>query len=214
LKHHAWAGNLEHDPVMGIAKLVEKGKLNNVIVDFVWKSWFPAFALLQLALFWKLSFQQLFFCKTIKSFFVALVSISIPWLFWCSLSTIFADIWWRFGLAFIFYLMLIEVVNFPHHLNIKIIRSETKTPLYQQYEVSRSCIYPKWFAFFVCLNFNYHSAHHLFPRIPWHYLPEADSIMRSEFQNVPTCSGISWIINNKKKKLINVVRGETDRCKA
>src|SRR5690606_35780940 len=70
------------------------------------------------------------------------------------------------------YLVMVEVINFPHHLELPQYEGEHKLKVWDQFLISRSCHYPKWFSHFVLNNFNLHAEHHLFPQAPWYMLDE------------------------------------------
>jgi fatty acid desaturase len=104
------------------------------------------------------------------------------------------------------YLALVEAVNFPHHLGLPRISGERSLMLWQQYKVSRTCIYRSWFCKYVLLNFNYHSEHHMFPSLPWRELPRAYRLvqeMRPSDYN--SHNGHVWILQNRRLDLTDVI---------
>lgn len=168
LVHHYWAGNTDQDPVMSFVKHQDHlpGWLHKTLTTS-WFLWIPFPAFIQNLLFWHLSLQQ----KAKTSFMR--VSLAAPLLFagilggWALTSGYFLHI-----VASVYlYMMAVEIVNFPHHLQLPYLKDEERLPIWEQYQIARSCLYPKWFAQWIVLNFNYHSEHHMFPDAPWHTLP-------------------------------------------
>lgn len=168
VKHHFWAGNIEQDPVMAFVKhhRVLPPKLHNALKT-TWFLWVPFPAFVQNALFWKLALSQP--AKSTPEKLSLLAPLAI---FTLAATAAFAS-----GTATILflsvylYLIAIEIVNFPHHLQLPYLKDQERLPLWEQYQIARSCLYPKWFAQWIVLNFNYHSEHHMYPDAPWHSLP-------------------------------------------
>ena len=109
----------------------------------------------------------------------------------------------NFGVAMVLYLVLVELVNFPHHLGTEIYQAtETadKLPLWQQARVTRSCYYPPILSDLLLLNFNFHIEHHLYPNLPWYELRKARTLIRSELGEAYQESvGIAWSLENRRK---------------
>jgi fatty acid desaturase len=107
----------------------------------------------------------------------------------------------------IIYLAMVEVINLPHHLRLPRLAGsgEEKLSLWNQYKVSRTCVYSGWFSRLVLLNFNYHAEHHMFPTLPWHELPKAyERVRAAQPEGYQFCEGHEWIRVNRQKDLREV----------
>lgn len=118
---------------------------------------------------------------------------------------------WEIGLTFVVpsivvYLGLIEIVNFPHHLELPQFLGDRHTPVLEQHIICRSCTYPRWFEKWVLLNFNYHVEHHLYPTLPWFELRKAHEVtsvaLGAQYNIEP---GFTWILRNRKRRLTDVI---------
>lgn len=206
LDHHTWSGNLDRDPVTAFITVFPKLPLQTQkILSFFWKTWFPLLAIVQYSVFWILAAKITLQHRT--SFKLVLSSLS-PFLFWGSIGAIVPI---SFSVqvilpAILIYMVAVEAVNFPHHLQLPQYGGDVRFPFWEQYKISRSCIYPKWFAEWVVLNFNYHTEHHLYPDVPWYHLsklqPEVAAALGTEYNTDPQ---FRWILENKPKALIDVI---------
>lgn len=207
IEHHAWSGNIEKDPVMAIITAFPKMKprLQQTLSRF-WMLWFPMLACLQYIVFWWLASK--IFLKKPKSTEV-LLSLMAPLFLWATLFT-FAGTPFGFGVllpALFLYFVAVEVVNFPHHLQLPQHGGETKFRIWDQHQTARSCVYPRWLAQFVVLNFNYHIEHHMYPDVPWYHLEKLHIKVKSALGNsYNTDTQFAWILANKPKPLAQVLK--------
>lgn len=206
IQHHLWTGNYEKDPTAALVRNFDpNNKLKNNFHNLLWKSWLPILGLLQFMVFWKYNFQQLKLAvrqrKSKKHFILSFV---IPLL-------TYVPILWLGGLDFVVYTALpglfifftmIEIINFPHHLELLTSTGSKRHSFKDQYLFCRSCSYPKWFAHNILMNFNYHIEHHLYPDLPWHQLANANKIVKQELGlNYNDVKGNEWITKNRKRYL-------------
>lgn len=210
LDHHYWAGNAEKDPVMKIVReFPSKSATRQKIDTLLWRSWIPYMALLQEVVFWSASIKLVLGQSLQEGGRLKLVaSIAAPLL-------AFTALWWAgrsLGSAWLLmpsvgaYLVLVEIVNFPHHLSLPRVTGEGKLSLWEQYKISRTCLYSAWFSRFVVLNFNYHAEHHMFPTLPWYELPRAHAKVRAANpEGYHMCEGHEWIRANRQKSLNEVL---------
>lgn len=208
LDHHIWSGNIEKDPVMALR--ISLPKASPAVQHFLsvgWNYWIPILAALQYVLFWKLCLQ-----RTIKeASFTKVMRFALPVLFWASVFNLSSTkmLWFAIVPSMVLYLIAVEVVNFPHHLQLPMTDGETRHPVWEQYKSSRTCLYPRWFARFFVLNFNYHTEHHMFPDAPWHMLEEIHHLVKAELksdENIDT--NLEWIMENRPKTLLKVIEPE------
>jgi omega-6 fatty acid desaturase (delta-12 desaturase) len=206
LEHHLWAGNVDRDPVMAIIVAYPKmPKWFQQLLSTMWQIWFPMLAVAQHVVFWSLSIK-IYLNKPTS--FGLLVSLLSPVAFWGT-----AIYFCSFGFmgsvllpSLFVYLLAVEVVNFPHHLQLPQYHNDTRFPVWQQHKIARSCIYPKWFARGVVLNFNYHTEHHMFPDVAWYHLDKLSVETRAQLQREYNADPyLRWIIENKPRPIGHVL---------
>jgi fatty acid desaturase len=206
LEHHYWSGNIDRDPVMAILRTYPKWpSVLKAFLSACWRLWIPTLSMTQYLVFWFHSAKQCFKSReALKSMGPSLV---LPFAAWGALL-VFAPSAFLLGALLpgvLVYFVAVEVVNFPHHLELPQLRGDSKLPIWNQYEVSRSCIYPKWFAHFVVMNFNFHSEHHMFPDLPWYHLDKVQKMVSEELEGkYNTDPRWAWIIKNRPKHLSEV----------
>ncbi len=85
------------------------------------------------------------------------------------------------------YLVEVELINFPHHLDTYLFDSSShreKLPLWEQSKVTRSCYYPRFLAETLLLNFNFPDRHGFWGS--GHRYPPRDAEINR------FCSQLSW----------------------
>jgi acyl-lipid omega-6 desaturase (Delta-12 desaturase) len=200
LAHHKWTGNVEQDPSMGlIRKFPFHTKFKNRLFNACWKAWIPVLALAQHFVFWTKSYQFLLNAKSRPERVRNALSVGLP-------LALYTQIPWSeniVGLAL--YLAMVEIVNFPHHLRMPMLRENEHFPYREQHLTARSCAYPRWISHHVLNNFNLHVEHHLFPALPWHRLPEARELIKPVLGAAYTeIEGNGWILENREKRIEDV----------
>ncbi len=212
LEHHLWSGNTERDPVTAIITVFPKMPVGTrKTISFFWRIWFPILAVIQYVVFWALAAQILRQPKT-RSVSM-MVSVLCPLTLW---GLVFSLCTPTFSLsvlvpAILVYLVGVEVVNFPHHLQLPQYRGNTRFPIWEQHRIARSCLYPKWFARHVVLNFNYHIEHHMFPDVSWYHLEslqgEVSKALAHSYNIDPS---FRWILDNKRRSMGEVLKAADD----
>lgn len=215
LEHHQWAGNVERDPVNKLRKDYDpKNVVKNQILSAIWRSWLPILAFLQHTVFWMYPLQQ---WKTlnldVRNKIVYAASYLFP-------ATLYVGLVLRWPTAFtlvnfapgIFcYLVLVEFVNLPHHLDLPTYRDKTRLPIMDQHLIARSAVYSKPFAQWVLLNFNLHSEHHLFPTLPWHELQKARTLVKPVLgDSYNETQGNSWLRKHRNAPLGDLLAPKDD----
>lgn len=190
-KHHAWTGNIDHDPVLRSLRRWRNGRVP-LVVRLAWRSWIPIGALLQHVVYWSYPLQM-----------IRDGEMSRQKLMQCALSTVWALGWYVVALvtapelvvsilpALGLFLVAEELVNIPHHSDVSVFHE--RLPVWEQYRATRSCDYPKGVSELLVLNFNFHIEHHLFPALPWYRLRTARTLVRAALGDRYTeATGLSW----------------------
>ncbi len=207
LDHHFWSSNIHKDPSMSlITKYPKWPAALRKSCNFLWKMWFPVLSILQYGVFWYHSLGHLY--KNRKNF-LFVTSLMVPlsiWggtLFLCSPQFIFMSLL----PGVLLYLLMVEIVNFPHHLSLPKLQNDEKHKIWDQHLTARSCVYPKWLSKYIVLNFNFHIEHHLFPKAPWYRLEKihfmSQKSLGSSYNSDPQ---FEWILKNRKKDIETVLR--------
>jgi fatty acid desaturase len=217
-EHHTWAGNVDKDPTLRLVRNYEKSQhAKNWVIRVAWRTWVPLLALLQHVVFWTYPFVllregRLHGQRLRRSAISVLLLVgtyaALSWFFgsWFNLMT--------FGPALLIYLVVVELVNFPHHMGTRLFENTErggKLPLWQHNEVTRSCYYPPMISDLLFLNFNFHIEHHLFPDLPWFRLRDARPIAKQALagEYIETV-GIDWNLENRNKDATEVFLTDRD----
>lgn len=202
-EHHTWTGNLDRDPTLyQVRKMKRQGHVPWT-VRFAWRSWIPFGGLLQHTVFWLYPFRSwrdgrfnkaqqrksLFSVLFLASAYVLVAFFGPSWL-------TLARIW----PSLVIYLVAVELVNFPHHIDMPVVaNADEKLAPWQQHVTTRSCDYGHLSGMLV-LNFNLHTEHHLYPTLPWYRLKavrgEVKRVLAEDYNQV---TGIGWNIENRSK---------------
>jgi len=214
-EHHTWSGNIDKDPTLKNVKDIRaRGKIR-WIERFSWQSWIPLAGLMQHIVFWSYPLTLWRSGKMNKKNFTQSL-ISIGWLV-AAYFALFAllpeyvnmgNLW----LSFILYLMMTELVNLPHHVNMPTFSTtpeRNKLHPWEQHITTRSCYYPKCVSELMVLNFNFHTEHHFFPSLPWYRLRQLRSLIKDNLgQEYTEVVGIGWNLANRAKDPADILLPE------
>ena len=218
LLHHTWAGHPRRDPANN--RMIQKFSVITPKevkhLEFVWKYWFPAIIINDRIGLWRAPFQQS--DSGLKS---PRVKSEIRWaylyaafyflvgsfiLFSGSAQHFFL---WYLPALFVCFLVE-ELANLPHHAETKLLDDSDKAlPYWEQHQVTHSCKNVPVWSRFVLLNFNMHTAHHLFPTAPWYGLPELQNQIRLICPDIisehETKNELEWSLLNRRKPLLSIM---------
>jgi omega-6 fatty acid desaturase (delta-12 desaturase) len=206
LEHHLWSGNIDRDPVMAMVKVFPRwpGPLRATL-SFGWRIWLPILSVLQHSVFFALSAS--YFARRPKTLLSGASVLAAPLLWGALFFLLPASISGGVVLpAIALYLLGTEIINAPHHLGLPQYGGDTKLPLWEQFRIARTCVYPRWLARFVVLNFNYHAEHHMFPDLAWYELPLAHEAVRVIFAHgYHEDPQFAWVLRNRRRALLAVI---------
>ncbi len=205
LQHHYWAGNIEKDPVMKLPLYIKNGGKLGFMVEIAWKIWFPILAIMQQCVFW---LNCVLLLRKARPSVLEFFSVVLPPVVWSGVALLLGPkIFLGVILpAILLYLVLVEVVNFPHHLELPQYDGDVKLSVLDQHLISRSCTYFGWMERIVLLNFNYHVEHHLFPTLPFGELKKAHELVKATIgPGYNEELGFTWIWRSRKKQLAQVL---------
>lgn len=208
-QHHFWSGNIDHDPSMSLIKVLPRLKPQTIRwLDWCWQHWIPIMALLQHVVFWSHSLKIL---VTHKNKFESYLSILFPILFWIPIINLASENYLLFCFlpATMIYLIGVEIINFPHHLQKIHLKNKDRLKVWEQHLGSRSCIYPRWISQYIVLNFNYHIEHHLYPEAPWYCLDQIHlAIIKDLHQGYEKDENLNWNLRNRNRSILELIQSQ------
>lgn len=181
--HHAWAGHRSRDPTnaRAVARLSAFPPRALSLLNLLWRCWVPFLALNERLGLWLAPFRDDLdhrsrrFERLAAFVYLAGYALAASFLIWSKQLELAARL---YAPALATLLVAEELINLPHHLQAPLVSS--RLPLWSQDEVTDSCAsLPVWSSV-VLLHFNLHTAHHLFPALPWHKLPAAHKALAGE----------------------------------
>ena len=111
--------------------------------------------------------------------------------------------------SFVIYLVGVELVNFPHHLDMPTVDPQSprqRLYVWEQQATTRSCRYPGILSELLVLNFNLHTEHHLFPALPWFRLQQVRKLIKPVLTpGYNEVHGIGWNYDMRTGDLDHIV---------
>jgi omega-6 fatty acid desaturase (delta-12 desaturase) len=207
-EHHVWAGTADHDPGLVVVKRArETGRLPWLLTS-AWRTWLPIIGLTQHIIYWAYPITGLRAGKLSRSKAVRCAA-SVGWLgcvyavaHHAAPTLIRAG---NFLPAILLYLVLVELVNIPHHAGLTSFAE--RLPLWEQHRSTRSCDYPVLVSELLVLNFNFHIEHHMFPNLPWYRLRSARRLVKASLGSAyRETRAIRWQLQQRTRGLVDVLR--------
>lgn len=211
MEHHIWVGNTDRDPVLRVLHHVCRTPgFAQRALRICWRLWIPLLAAVQLLTLWIYPLRLIATLAGFRKLIEELTSIATIIGFWYLLSQVFPHLFVPqiLGPSLLVYLVLTELISFPHHNDIPTFVGQERLPLNEQYRVTRTCTFPFGLGTLLCMNFNLHIEHHLFPNLPWHQLPRARTLILQQLgEKYNDTAGIEWDIKNRKKDAVSAIVG-------
>jgi fatty acid desaturase len=222
--HHSWTGHPEGDPANKrvIERFAVMSDRQASRLDRIWRSWLPLLTFNDRIGLWRDPFRKhraepkvaryIQEVRASRLYFVGYLVAGVL-LFWGGMLADFV-IW--YAPAWAMQLILDELVNLPHHAETPLLaRGDDALPLWEQHRVTHSCKSLWFWSSCLLLNFNLHTAHHLYPWVPWSGLPE---VHRKLLQKVPTLrleqetrNELTWSLRNRRRSLLKIMGPYFDR---
>lgn len=181
--HHAWAGHLERDPTnaRARARLSRLTRQELVLLEFLWRAWFPFLALNERIGLFRSSFlrdehRQRHTRERASAYVCLLGYLAL------ACAALLLPALRALALSYLPALFLLavceELINLPHHIESATVTH--KLALWQQVKVTHSCATLTLWSRCVLLSFNLHTAHHIFPALPWYRLARAERALERQ----------------------------------
>jgi omega-6 fatty acid desaturase (delta-12 desaturase) len=174
--HHKWVGVIDKDPTQAhLLKLKESRTLQNLF-RILWKSWLPiGFIKFTFEVFWLYPVQE-FKEGHRRNGWQGLQSVVIAGLphLVLIISLGVGRYLTLFGPMLLIFYVWIENMNLPQHSGLFPYLSDDHPqpiPYAEQDAITRTTRLPKVLSIVFAYNFNLHIEHHLFPFVPWYFLP-------------------------------------------
>jgi len=206
-EHHAWAGNVDRDPGLALVKRVRDTKSAPSVLRLGWRTGLPIGALAQHVVFWAYPIQVLRRGGMTRSRTVrCAASVVLLPSAYAGLHYAWPELFRfsNFAPALVAYLVLVELVNLPHHVGLTSFAE--RLPLWQQHVSTRSCRYPVGISEVFVLNFNFHIEHHLYPNLPWYRLRRAHTLVKAALGSAyRETDGFSWHGAQRRRPFLDVL---------
>ena len=193
--HHLWTGHVRKEPAtrrgLEMAMAASKRKSTNVFLKAAWNLWVPIFAANKHVLLWFLPFQKQDNGHINKTAFVSAL-VGLVGYALLALVPGAAHLMVRALPALYLYMLAIEVINLPHHLEVEIYDSNRPIRFWEHDRFTKSMA-PLPLNGMLFLHFNYHTEHHFFPSLPWHELPDLHAMVEAtKAQSVKLEGDVAW----------------------
>ena len=222
--HHAWTGHPEGDPANKrvIERFAVMSPRQATRLERIWRSWVPLLTLNDRIGLWRDGFQRhrahpklVRFQQEIRAnrlYLLGYVVVAV----WLARSGTFADFTSWYLPAWAIQLSLDELVNLPHHAESPLLaQSDAALPLWEQHRVTHSCRSLWFWSSCLLLNFNLHTAHHLYPWIPWSGLPEVHAKLLRKLPALhseqETRNELTWSLRNRRRSLLEIMGAYFDK---
>lgn len=196
--HHVWTGWIDLDPTTSELQN-ELPRWKKAILNFCWKYWIPVISIHYILTVFILPTKRRHYKNSLLSFLSILLVIGIhTWL----ASSDFSYLRY-FGLSSFVYLNMGDISLLTQHVHLPLDHShgskvKPKLPR-EQDQYSHTMILPDHVTRWIACGFNYHSLHHLFPKLPYYY-----SHLVS-FRGAHTHGWKEWILKAKGMKASELI---------
>lgn len=178
LEHHRTTLSFKEPSTQRALKTFDTTNKNLLnLLNVFWKLWIPIFAINEHIQIWIMCFRKSGISFKISAYFLMVVYGTIVY-------------WIGFGSclyllpALYLYFFLIEFFNLPHHIDAEIQAIDVPVSVWEQIKATKSCAPMPYIGPPLLLNFNFHSAHHLFPSIPWYQLPSVNEMIAHQYPSL------------------------------
>lgn len=214
--HHLWTGHPEGDPTnrrlvarLGALTPEAARKLNRL-----WRMWIPFIIWGELFALWKAPFvayragdRSVQVRKQMRAARLYAAGYAVGFGALAVSGALGGFLLW-FLPAWALLLLVEELINMPHHTETPLVTSSKPQEFWRQGEVTHSCrTVPVWSSCFL-LYFNLHTAHHLFPSLPWYRLAKAQRLLRES--GAEDCleieDEITWNVRRRRMVFLELYR--------
>ena len=207
--HHRWTGFRDLDPTTEATFADRLSPLARRLVNICWRWSLPLFTFgYRIGIFWNptklrrhLSPHRFRVCvahAVVYSVFYAVI-------LWAAADFV-VSVLPAIAVSFVFCDVL--TLSQHSHIEMPLASGDSVRPISGQAQVqyTRSLVFPRWFAHFLLLNFNYHEAHHAHPRTPcyrlagWHVESENAFAFFPWIRRVKSMSGVDFIFRTNRER--------------
>lgn len=214
LLHHVWTGHPKGDPANQriIQRFSVMTREQADRLEFIWRHWIPLLTLNDRIGMWLDPFQKVRsghrstrIAREIEAGYTYAVLYVLFALYLAFSQQVLSFLGWYLP-ALLIQLFLEELANLPHHAETPLLQeSDPAIPYAQQHLVTHSCRTLPFWSRFVLLHFNLHTAHHLFPWVPWHALPIVNREIEEKLPKQETRNELLWSLRNRRRPLLEIM---------
>ena len=183
-QHHKWVGITDKDPTQELLLHMRNySALTNALYRVVWRLWIPVmYFVFIVRVFWGYPFavwhkgERRQAIESLGSVLLCLAprALIVSVLGWQASAV------WMLPMVVVF-LFVDENVSLPQHTGLfPFVSSERPNPIpfHAQDAITRTTHEPGMWAVVLSYNFTLHTEHHLFPGVPWYWLPVVHTKIR------------------------------------
>lgn len=204
LKHHAFSGVRGMDPLLIVTNGSGRPKIFRALLSVLWKMGFPFIEFVR-AIGYLLS--PIMIQRKTKDrvlLIKCICSLALLMGFWGVMISSYPEIVNVQNLlpGVLIYFLMNELISLPQHLDMPSReKEEGSLHVWDHAKVTRSVgIYP-FLARHLFLNFNLHTEHHIFPRLPWRQLPAAREALKFHLSESYQEAHWDWSLTSRQKSL-------------
>jgi omega-6 fatty acid desaturase (delta-12 desaturase) len=177
-QHHKWVGIMDKDPTQELLlRMRSYSASTNFLYRIVWQLWIPVmYFVFIVRVFWGHPFATWRAGQrrdAIESLISSMLCLAprVAVAFWLGWQT---SLLWTLPMLAVF-LFVDENLSLPQHTGLfPFVSSERSSPIpfHAQDAITRTTHEPGILAVLLSYNFTLHTEHHLFPGVPWYWLPK------------------------------------------
>lgn len=207
--HHRWTGFRDLDPTTEATFAERLSPFSRRLVNVCWRWSLPLFTFgYRIGIFWNpsklrrhLSPHRFRVCVAHIVVYL-IIYVTTAWIAFDSLVDVLPAI------AASFVICDVLTLSQHSHIEMPLAAGEAVRPIsgHAQVQYTRSLMFPRWFAHFVLLNFNFHEAHHARPRTPcyrlaqWHAASDNAFAFLPWIRRVKSMSGVDFIFRTNPER--------------
>lgn len=217
--HHKWAGWRNLDPTTENTFSNQLTNSQKKVINFCWKYYIPLFTLAyRFSIYWKA--EKLKRHLVSKKYQKSIFELYIYGVFYLVTIFLFPSFYLSILPAIFLSFIITDYITLSQHSSIKMLVSKGSSvepiKLQEQPQYSRSLIFPDWISQYILFNFNYHEAHHAYPKIPGHMLHKVKKNYTNSYHFLPwfkavkSISGVNFIFTASSSEVNSAVNSETN----
>jgi fatty acid desaturase len=195
--HHVWTGWQDRDPTMESTLPRPRGKAITLLARICWRLWIPVLSLgFSFHNFWNLPRLWRLFPEPKERIHFLFSTLGLAVFLIAVMRS--SEFWHFYGLGYLIFLIIADPLLISQHSHVPQMLAKDSSmevlpvPVYEQELYTRTLQFPNWMGKYILLNFDAHSAHHLWPTLPCYHLGKIK--VESKFD----APWLKWLYMTKK----------------